>query len=413
MSYKYKIFTKEMKKSYKILIPNMLPIHFKVLDKILKDEGFDVEFLEDDISNIIENGLKYSNNDICYPAMIVIGQFITALKSEKYDIKKTALLMTQTGGGCRASNYIHLIRKALENSGFGDVPAIGLSISNIEKHSGLNLGISFAIKALYSVFYSDLLMLLYNKVKPYEVNKGESDKNLDNMILYLNNKFDNLGYLNISKISKEIVKSFDTIEINKSNKIKVGIVGEIYMKYSRMGNNHLEEFLVRENAEVVQSGLMDFINYCIVNGVVDYKLYNRGFIKSKLSKIVYKFILKKQRKINRIIKENSKFIPPTDFEEVRKMANDYIGYGVKMGEGWLLVANMIELINSGTNNIICSEPFGCLPNHIVGRGAIRAIVDKNPNVNIVVIDYDPSQSIINQENRIKLMLSNAKLNNYL
>ncbi|MBS5883584.1 MAG: 2-hydroxyacyl-CoA dehydratase [Clostridium sp.] len=413
MNYEYKIFTKEMKENYKILVPNMLPIHFKILDKILKDYGFDIEFLEDDVSTIIDAGLKYSNNDICYPAMIVIGQFISALKSGKYDINKTALLMSQTGGGCRASNYIHLIRKALENSGFEEVPAIGLSLTGIEKHPGLKLSPSIILKAVYAVLYGDLIMCLYNKVKPYEINDGETDKTLDEMIEYLNKNFSSIKYMSISKISKVIIKAFDDIDINKKEKIKVGIVGEIYMKYSRMGNNHLEEFLVKEDAEVVQSGLMDFVNYCILNSIIDYKLYKRGFIKSKFAKVAYKIILRIQRKINSNIEKYSKFEAPTDFEEVRKMADGYIGYGVKMGEGWLLVANMIELIKTGANNIICAEPFGCLPNHIVGRGAIRKILEKNPNANIVVIDYDPSQSQINQENRIKLMLSNAKLNVYL
>ena len=413
MNYEYKIFTKEMKENYKILVPNMLPIHFKILDKILKDYGFDIEFLEDDVSTIIDAGLKYSNNDICYPAMIVIGQFISALKSGKYDINKTALLMSQTGGGCRASNYIHLIRKALENSGFEEVPAIGLSLTGIEKHPGLKLSPSIILKAVYAVLYGDLIMCLYNKVKPYEIYDGETDKTLDEMIEYLNKNFSGIKYMSVSKISKVIIKAFDDIDINKKEKIKVGIVGEIYMKYSRMGNNNLEEFLVKEDAEVVQSGLMDFVNYCILNSIIDYKLYKRGFIKSKFAKVAYKFILRLQRKINSKIEKYSMFEAPTDFEEVRKMADGYIGYGVKMGEGWLLVANMIELIKIGANNIICAEPFGCLPNHIVGRGAIRKILEKNPNANIVVIDYDPSQSQINQENRIKLMLSNAKLNVYL
>lgn len=413
MNYDYKVFTEDMKKAYKILVPNMLPIHFKILDKILKDYGFDIEFLEDDVSKIIDEGLKYSNNDICYPAMIVIGQFISALKSGKYDTEKTALLMTQTGGGCRASNYIHLIRRALENSDFDYVPAIGLSLSGIEKHPGLKLTPIIILKAVYGIIYGDLIMCLYNKVKPYEVNKGETDKILDKLVETLNTKLSGFKYFKINKISKLIIKAFDSIEINNKSKIKVGIVGEIYMKYSRMGNNHLEEFLIKEDAEVVQSGLMDFVNYCILNSVMDYKLYKRGFLKSKLAQIAYKFILKLQRKINRNIKKYSKFEAPTDFEEIRKMADGYIGYGVKMGEGWLLVANMLELIHTGANNIICAEPFGCLPNHIVGRGAIRKILDKNPEANIVVIDYDPSQSQINQENRIKLMLSNAKLNAYL
>ncbi|WP_411167669.1 2-hydroxyglutaryl-CoA dehydratase [Clostridium sp. MB05] len=413
MNYDYKVFTKEMKKNYKILIPNMLPIHFRILNKILKNYGFDIEFLEDDVHEIIEYGLKYSNNDICYPAMIVIGQFISALKSGKYDIDKTALLMTQTGGGCRASNYIHLIRNALENSGFSEVPAIGLSLTGIEKHPGLKLKPSIIIKAFYAIIYGDLVMYLYNKVKPYEINQGEVDKVLDNLIESLNNKFSSKRYLRVNEMSKMIVQAFDNIKIIDEKKIKVGIVGEIYMKYSRMGNNHLEEFLIKEDVEVVQSGLMDFMNYCILNSIIDHKLYKRGYLKSKLAKIAYKFILKIQRKINLNIRKYSKFKEPTDFDEVRKMADGYIGHGVKMGEGWLLVANMLDLIHTGTNNIICAQPFGCLPNHIVGRGAIRKILDKNHNANIVVIDYDPSQSEINQENRIKLMLSNAKLNVYL
>ena len=413
MSYNYKVFTKEMKKNYTILVPNMLPIHFKVLDKMLKDNGFNIEFLEDDVDEIIDEGLRNANNDICYPAMIVIGQFISALKSGKYDLDKTAVLMTQTGGGCRASNYIHLIRKALENSGFQDIPAIGLSVSGIEKHPGLKFGLTLIVKAFYGVLYSDLIMYLYNKVKPYEVNKNEADTVLEKEINYLNNSLSIFNCFKVNKISKHIVQSFNNISINKTDKIKVGIVGEIYMKYSRMGNNHLEEFLIKENAEVVQSGLLDFINYCLINAIVDNKLYNKSKVKAILSKFAYKFILRQQNKINNSIEIYSSFDAPESFENVRKMADEYIGYGVKMGEGWLLVSNMIELIHQGANNIICAEPFGCLPNHIVGRGAIRKIMDKHPNANIVVIDYDPSQSKINQENRIKLMLSNANLNIYL
>ena len=413
MSYNYKVFTKEMKKNYTILVPNMLPIHFKVLDKVLKDNGFNIEFLEDDVDEIIDEGLRNANNDICYPAMIVIGQFISALKSGKYDLDKTAVLMTQTGGGCRASNYIHLIRKALENSGFQDIPAIGLSVSGIEKHPGLKFGPTLVVKAFYGVFYSDLIMYLYNKVKPYEVNKNEADMVLEKEIKYLNNSLSIFNCFKVNKISKHIVESFNNISINKTDKIKVGIVGEIYMKYSRMGNNNLEEFLIKENAEVVQSGLLDFINYCLINAIVDNKLYNKSKVKAILSKFAYKFILRQQNKINNTIKRYSSFDAPESFENVRKMADEYIGYGVKMGEGWLLVSNMIELIHQGANNIICAEPFGCLPNHIVGRGAIRKIMENHPNANIVVIDYDPSQSKINQENRIKLMLSNANLNIYL
>jgi predicted nucleotide-binding protein (sugar kinase/HSP70/actin superfamily) len=406
-------FTKEMKKDYKILAPNMLPVHFKLLEKVLKDDGFNIEFLEDDVNEIIEAGLKYSNNDICYPAMIVIGQFISALRSGKYDLNKTAVLMTQTGGGCRASNYIHLIRRALENSGYKDIPAIGLSTSKIENHPGIDFSTNTILKMVHGVLYGDLVICLYNQVKPYEVNKNEADKILAESIDYLKSVLDESKYLKVEKVSKIVIEKFNKVKINKIGKIKVGIVGEIYMKYSRMGNNHLEDFLIKEGAEVVQSGLMEFINYCIVDSIMDYKLYKRNFKKAALAEAAYKLVLKLQRKINSNIKKYSSFRVPTDFEELKKLADGYIGHGVKMGEGWLLVANMIELIKIGANNIICAEPFGCLPNHICGRGAIRKIVDKNPSANIVVIDYDPSQSQINQENRIKLMLSNAKLNSYL
>lgn len=406
-------FTKEMKKNYKILAPNMLPMHFKLLGKVLKDDGFDIEFLEDDVRDIIEEGLKYSNNDICYPAMIVIGQFISALKSGRYDISKTAVLMTQTGGGCRASNYIHLIRKALENSGFKEVPAIGLSASKIEDHPGINFSPELIIKMFHAIIYGDLLMCLYNQVKPYEIRENDADRVLEDTVEYLKNTFNTKAYLKVDKISKEVINRFNSVKIKKTDKIKVGIVGEIYMKYSRMGNNNLEEFLIKEGAEVVQSGLMDFINYCIIDNIMDYKLYKKNFKRSELAKMLYKIVLKIQRKVNANIEKYSTFRAPTDFEELRKLTEGYISQGVKMGEGWLLVANMLELINIGAKNIVCAQPFGCLPNHICGRGAIRKIVDKNPDANIVVIDYDPSQSVINQENRIKLMLSNAKLNSYL
>ena len=301
----------------------------------------------------------------------------------------------------------------MENSGFKDVPSIGLSAAKIEDHPGINFSPEVIIKMFHAIIYGDLLMCLYNQVKPYEITKNNSDDLLDEAVEYLKNTFNSKKYLKVDKVSKEVINKFNSVKIKKTDKIKVGIVGEIYMKYSRMGNNHLEEFLIKEGAEVVQSGLMDFINYCIVDSIMDYKLYKKNFKRSEFAKMIYRLVLKIQRKINSNIKKYSSFRVPTDFEELRKLTDGYISQGVKMGEGWLLVANMIELINIGANNIVCAQPFGCLPNHICGRGAIRKIVDKNPEANIVVIDYDPSQSVINQENRIKLMLSNAKLNSYL
>ncbi|GAB6170229.1 2-hydroxyacyl-CoA dehydratase [Clostridium carnis] len=413
MTVDYIKFTKEMKKSYKILAPNMLPIHFSILEDILKNKGYNIEFLEDDIKDIIDYGLKYTNNDICYPALIVIGQFIHALESGKYDKSKVAFLMSQTGGGCRASNYIHLIRKALKNSGNENIPCIGLSVANIESHPGIKFNFNTILEILYCMIYGDLIMNLYNQCKPYEVIENESDKTLEYCITIIKEKFKSKKFLNYKKNFKEIILIFNNIKRHKLIKTKVGIVGEIYMKYSRIGNNNLEKFLLGEGVEVVQSGVMDFVNYCIVNSIIDYNLYGINKTKSKLAKIIYKYIHHIQNICNELIKRYSNFNTTNDFNNNIKLVEGYIGYGVKMGEGWLLIANILDLIENGVENIVCAQPFGCLPNHIVGRGSIRKILENHPNTNIVVVDYDPSQSKVNQENRIKLMLANGKLKEYL
>lgn len=406
----YNIFTKEMKKTHTILAPAMLPIHFEIIGNVLKYEGYKIEFLEGEKDEIVHLGLKFANNDICYPAMIVIGQFICALKSGKYDVNKVALLMTQTGGGCRASNYIHLIRKALKNSGYGNVPVISLSATGIEKHPGFNLKPRLITKFIYAAYYGDLIMSLYNQCKPYEIKNGYSEIVVKENIKYVSNKLKKIEYLRLNKNYTHILDEFSKIERNNMKKIKVGIVGEIYMKYSSIGNNKLEEFLINENVEVVMSGVCDFLLYCIYNPIIDNKLYGIKKIVSKFSFIGYKYLCHIQNKeINRI-KKISTFRAPAEFGKTLKMVDGYINQGVKMGEGWLLTGEMIELIESGVNNIVCAQPFGCLANHVVGRGMIRKIINKNPNANIVAVDYDPSESAVNQENRIKLMLANAKLN---
>lgn len=403
------VFTKEMKDTHTILAPTMLPIHFKIIGNILRNNGYKIEFLEGNKDEIIHLGLKFTNNDICYPAMLVIGQFIEALKSGKYDVNKVALLVTQTGGGCRASNYIHLIRKALISSGYGHVPVISLSASGIEKHPGFKLKPSLIVKLLYSVYYGDLIMNLYNQCKPYEINNLDSDKVVEESIKDISNKFNKLGFLNLRKNFKYILNEFSKIERNNIKKIKVGIVGEIYMKYSSLGNNNLEEFLINEDAEVVMSGVYDFLLYCMTDSIEDNKLYGIKKISSKFVFIGYKYLCYIQSKTIKVIKKFSSFNPPTEFRKIYKIVDGYISHGVKMGEGWLLTAEMLELISSGVNNIVCAEPFGCLANHVVGRGMIRKIMNKNERANIVVVDYDPSETEVNQENRIKLMLANAKL----
>ena len=408
----YVKFTEEMKKTHTILVPDMLPIHFRMLCKIYNAEGFKLELLQNDSRAVVDEGLKNVHNDACYPALLVIGQFMDALNSGKYDINKTALLITQTGGGCRASNYIHLLRKALDKK-YPQVPVVSLNFSGLEKDSAFKVTGGIFIKLLHAVLYGDLLMTCYNKCRAYEVNKGDSKKMLDKWENRLGNIFrkKEKKYLRTKKIYRDILNDFASIELSSEKKIKVGIVGEIYVKFSPLGNNNLESFLLSENVEPIVPGFVDFCLYCVYNGIADWQLYRVRGLKAFGSKFLYRYLLKKQRDIRRMMQEDyPAFMPMADFDETRKKTKGYIGIGAKMGEGWLLTAEMLELIGEGVTNIICTQPFGCLPNHIAGKGMMKPIKEKNPGVNIVAIDYDPGATAINQENRIKLMLSNAKRN---
>lgn len=401
------LFTKEMKKTYTILAPTMLPIHFGIIRGIMKQYGYHIEFFEGDTSVTIEEGLKCVHNDICYPAMLVIGQLVAALKSGEYDTDHIALMITQTGGGCRASNYIYLLRKALKNSGFAHVPVISLNLSGLEKQPGFKLAPMLVVKLVFALYYGDMLMWIYNQCLPYEKVKGETNQVLEKWITHLISICNKPRFFLKGYYYKKILRDFENISQVAKNKIRVGIVGEIYMKYAPLGNNHLEDFLVEEGAEVVMSGVSDFMMYCLYNTQIDKLLYGKKGKGVWLTKVAYSYLYKQQKKLIGAIKKYSEFRVPTDFEKLKSLGEEYIGLGVKMGEGWLLTAEMIELIASGTYNIVCTQPFGCLPNHIVGKGMIRKIKENFPLSNIVPIDYDPSATRVNQENRIKLMLANA------
>ena len=392
-------------------MPEMLPIHQLFLSKVLKQYGYNVEILKNTGRDVIEKGLKNVHNDTCYPALLVIGQMIDALESGKYDINKTALMITQTGGGCRASNYIFLLRKALKNCGMGHVPVISLNTAGLDESPGFKLTLPMLRRAMYAVAAGDLLMWVANQCYPYEKEKGETDKVIEKWmdhLLTLWNHKKPVSYKQIKNCYELILSDFEKIRNKTEDKPKVGIVGEIYVKYSPMGNNNLNEFLLSEGAEPVQCGLIDFCLYCLHNGVVTSDLYGGNFFGRKFSSIAYKFLIKKQHDIIDAIKKHGVFDPPYDFNKTKDIASNYINPGVKMGEGWLLTAEMAELINHGVNNIVCTQPFGCLPNHIVGKGMQNTIKRKHPDANIVAIDYDPGASEINQQNRIKLMLANAK-----
>mgnify|MGYP003936459799 FL=1 len=403
------VFTEEMKKTHTILIPDMLTFHFELLKGVLGQHGYRVEVLKTKHRAIVDEGLRSVHNDTCYPALLVIGQFIDALKSGKYDLDHVALLITQTGGGCRASNYIYLLRKALEKNGMGHIPVLSLNFSGLEKEHSLPMTPKMLVKMIYAVLYADFIMGIYNQCVPYEVNPGESLALVETWNKRLLEQMGGPLFVRLGHNYKAILDDFAAIPRKKTDKIKVGIVGEIYLKYSPLGNNDLENYLISEGAEVVNSGLLDFCMYCVYNAIYDKKLYGWGGVRYLVNRFAMWYLKGRQRGMIKAIRKHGVFEPPADFASVIDMARGYLDHGVKMGEGWLLTAEMIELIHSGVNNIVSAQPFGCLPNHIVAKGMIRKIKDHFPQANIVAVDYDPGASRINQENRIKLMLANAHL----
>ncbi len=403
-------FTKEMKKSYKILFPNMCDIHFHIIQRVFKDFGYDIELLTDTGQHIVEEGLKYVHNDTCYPALLTIGQMISALKSGKYDLDKTALIMSQTGGGCRASNYIHLLRKALASAGMGHVPVISVNLSGMEKNSGFKISLPLIRRALAALIYGDLLMLLNNQVMPYEKNKGESLALVAKWSDYIIEKFEHrqaFSSRHIKKYLKLIVDDFAKIETLDIKKVKVGIVGEIYVKYSALANNNLEAFLAQQDCEVMVPGIMSFMLFKVDNRLEDIELYGGSSLKKFFVKRMFNYFTTFETHILEAL-HGSKFVAPARYSHLKELVRPVIGHGCKMGEGWLLTAEIMELIEQGYGNVVCAQPFGCLPNHIVGKGMIRKIRTIHENANIVSIDYDPSATKVNQENRIKLMLAVAK-----
>jgi len=404
------LFTKEMKEEYTLLMPQMLPVHFGMMARLLETEGYRVETLNTSGKSIVDAGQKYVHNDTCYPALLVIGQLIDAVQSGKYDVHKVALLITQTGGGCRASNYIHLLRKALEKAGLAFIPVISVNLSGLEKNPGFSLSIPFLRKAIFAMMYGDIIVQTSNQVRPYEVTPGQTDAAIEHCMSWLLDEINagrGMSFRTMEANFRRITGEFKAIPVQGEPKVRVGVVGEIYIKYSPLGNNNLEQFLLSEGAEPVVPGLTDFIIFKIYNREVDVGIYGGKWIKKKVCQIFKGYVEKCQKAMIRAMDEAG-FRAPGTFEDLRRLIHGYLGEGNKMGEGWLLTAEMLELIHSGTPNIVCTQPFGCLPNHIVGKGMIRRLKDDYPYSNIVAIDYDPGATKINQENRIKLMLANAR-----
>jgi len=405
------LFTEEMKKEYTIIMPQMLPVMFHLLKRIIEIEGYKIDILTSTNREIVETGLKYVHNDTCYPALLVIGQLIEAVQSGKYDPHKVALLISQTGGGCRASNYIHLLRKALKKAGLEYIPVISINLSGLEKNPGFKIPVRVGRRMIYGMMYGDLLVHLGNQCRPYELEKGSTDAVIsrwtDDLVdHFIHGKGMSRGQM--KKYMQKITRDFSAIPRSTEKKIRVGIVGEIYIKYAPLGNNNLEDFLTNEGVEVIVPGITDFMLFKFNNRYVDVDLYGGSKLKKIVISVAQRYIESCQKIMINVIKEEGTFRAMGTFSDLQRLIKGYLGYGNKMGEGWLLTAEMLELIHSGTPNIVCTQPFGCLPNHVVGKGMMRKLKVDYPNSNIVAVDYDPGATRINQENRIKLMLANAK-----
>ena len=406
-------FTEEMRKDYTIICPQMSPIHFELLEPAFNACGYHFVVLDNDNKHSVDVGLKYVNNDACYPSLLVVGQIMEALLSGKYDLNKTAIIMSQTGGGCRATNYVGFIRRALKKADMAQIPVISLNLAGIESNPGFHLNADMLIRAAVGAEFGDIFMRCIYRMRPYEATPGSVEA-VHQKWLKVTQEFVSAKHISLrkfNKLCKEIIRDFDSIPLLDIKKPRVGIVGEILVKFSPAGNNHLVELLESEGAEAVVPDLIDFMLYCFYNQL--YKADHLGMSKktarnSKLGIWAIEHILRSTA--TKEFLRSKHFTPPTPIQEIAEFAEPIVSIGNQTGEGWFLTGEMIELIHDGVPNIVCTQPFGCLPNHVVGKGVIKALRRAYPASNIVAIDYDPGASEVNQLNRIKLMLSTAQKN---
>ena len=406
-------FTKEMRdQNYTILCPQMSPIHFDLIEPALNSCGYNVEVLKNVSKSAVDTGLKYVNNDACYPSLIVVGQMMEAVLSGKYDLNKTALVITQTGGGCRASNYIGFIRRALIKAGYPNIPVISLSVQGLETNSGFTYTLPMIKKAAMAIQYGDIFMNVVYRTRPYEAVPGSANALHEKWkkIIIEQLTQPKVYMKDFNRNIKQIIKEFDELPLLDIKKPRVGVVGEILVKFMPAANNYLVDLLEKEGAEAVVPDFMGFMLYCAENA--NFKSEHLGASRKSmhLSNAVIKAINLFRGASNKALAQSKRFDPPTDIKEMTKMAAPLVSLGNQTGEGWLLTAEMIELIHHGAKNIVCCQPFACLPNHIVGKGVIKELRAAYPDANIIAVDYDPGASEVNQLNRIKLMLSTAQKN---
>ncbi len=405
-------FTEDMRKNYTILCPQMSPIHFDILGPALNSCGYNIEVLENDNKSSVDVGLKYVNNDACYPSLMVVGQIMNALLSGKYDLSRTAVIMSQTGGGCRASNYIGFIRRALIKAGIPDVPVISLSAQGLESNPGFSYDIPMLKKAMMAVEYGDIFMNVVYRTRPYEAVPGsvnELHEKWKKVCIEQLTK-DKVHMKEFNKNLRAIVKDFDNIPLKDIRKPRVGVVGEILVKFMPAANNHIIELLEAEGAEAVMPDLMGFLLYCMQNSTYKHELLKTPKKGAILSSTLIKILETFRKAGTKALAESKRFDAPSKISETANYAKDFVSLGNQTGEGWLLTGEMIELIHHGVGNIVCCQPFACLPNHIVGKGVIKELRAAYPEANIIAVDYDPGASEVNQLNRIKLMLSTANKN---
>ena len=405
------LFTEEMKnEGYTIIAPQMSPIHFEVLEPAMKAEGYNFVFLDNDGREAVNTGLKYVNNDACYPSLMVVGQIMSALHSGKYDLNRTAVIMSQTGGGCRATNYVAFIRRALKKAGMEQIPVISLNAVGLEPNPGFHISASLAIRMIYGVELGDLFMRCLYRMRPYELKPGAADR-LHKKLLWEAQTFlasGSLAYRKYKKLCRRIVMKFDTLPIDENMvKPKVGIVGEILVKYMPAANNHLVELLEEEGAEAVVPDLMDFFGYSFYNQVYKGDYLGQSKKAERVNKLLIWAVNRLRSYPSKILAASEHFSPHTKITDIADMARPIVDIGNQTGEGWFLTGEIMELIHMGVSNVVCVQPFACLPNHVVGKGVIKRVREEHPEANIVAIDYDPGASEVNQLNRIKLMLASA------
>ena len=404
-------FTEEMRKDYTIICPQMSPIHFEILEPAFNSCGYHFVVLDNDNRHSVDVGLKYVNNDACYPSLLVVGQIMEALLSGKYDLNRTAIIITQTGGGCRATNYIGFIRRALKKADMDYIPVISLNLGGIEKNPGFHINAKLLLRAAVGAQFGDIFMRCVYRTRPYEAVPGSVDalhrKWLEEVKRFVSGKHINL--LKFNRMCRQIIRDFDAVELRDVKKPRVGVVGEILVKFSPTGNNHLVELLEAEGAEAVVPDLLDFMLYCFYNQI--YKAEHLGMSRKSARSArcgIWALEHVLRGAAAKELKKSRHFSAPTPIREIVSFAEPIVSIGNQTGEGWFLTGEMVELIHDGVPNIVCTQPFGCLPNHVVGKGVIKALRKTYPGSNIVAIDYDPGASEVNQLNRIKLMLSTAR-----